>query len=119
MVSPSNKDIFLKAHQAEWNKVFELSPDFLLFKEQADFRDMNPGNGYNLVYFDAFAPEKQPELWKPELLKNIHESMAIGGIWVSYTSKGNVKRDLISVGFKVKRLPGPPGKREMIRAIKI
>jgi len=109
---------FLKAHASGWNREIKLRKDFTLYKELADFREMNPGMNYHIVYFDAFAPDKQPEVWIPDIFKFIYDSMAGGGILVSYTSKGAVRRNLRYVGFQVEKLPGPPGKREMLRAFK-
>ena len=109
----------MKAHQAEWNKEIELANNFQLYKELSDFRDISALSDFDLVYFDAFSPEKQPKLWTSELFRKIYNAMVPGGIWVSYCSKGSVKRNLVTAGFKVKKLPGPPGKWEMLRAIKI
>jgi len=77
-----------------------------------------PASFYNLVYFDAFAPSKQPELWTTLVFKKIAESMAAGGILVTYCAQGQFKRNLKQAGLLVQNLPGPPGKREMTRAIK-
>lgn len=112
-------DILIKAHQAEWNADINLAKNFILHKALSDFRDIDSLSDFDLVYFDAFSPEKQPELWTSDLFVKIYDSMAPGGIWVSYCSKGSVKRNLVSAGFRVKKLPGPPGKWEMLRAIKI
>ena len=71
---------------------------------------------YNLVYFDAFSPEVAPALWEPSVFEKIRKSMQIGGVLVTYCAKGAVRRALVQSGFTVERLPGPPGKREMIRA---
>ena len=109
----------MKAHQAEWNTEINLADNFKLYKELSDFRNIDPLSDIDLVYFDAFSPEKQPELWTSDLFAKIYESMSPGGIWVSYCSKGSVKRNLVNAGFSVKKLPGPPGKWEMLRAIKI
>ena len=84
----------------------------------ADFREMDPGNGYDLVYHDAFDPGKQPENWSAEIFSKIHGFMNTGGIWVSYSAMGTVRRNLQDCGFEVERIPGPPGKREMLRARK-
>ena len=71
-----------------------------------------------MIYFDAFSPEKQPEMWSVEFFSKIFKSMLPNGVLVTYCAKGQVKRDLISSGFEVEKIPGPPGKREMIRALK-
>ncbi|MEJ2594096.1 MAG: tRNA (5-methylaminomethyl-2-thiouridine)(34)-methyltransferase MnmD [bacterium] len=76
-------------------------------------------NAFQVVFFDAFSPVKQPEMWTAELFRKIHTSMVRGGVLTTYSSSGLVKRALRSAGFKVKRLPGPPGKHEMLRATKV
>jgi len=107
-----------RIHEAPWETHFALTEKFSFFKERADIRSMNPSVKFDLVYFDAFAPDKQPEMWTPEIFSRLHGIMQPGGIWVSYTSKGSVKRDLVSCGFEVKKVPGPPGKKEMLTAIR-
>jgi tRNA U34 5-methylaminomethyl-2-thiouridine-forming methyltransferase MnmC len=76
-------------------------------------------NTYDVVYFDAFAPQFQPELWRFEVLNNFCKGLKKGGIFVTYSSKGQVRRDLEKAGIKVEKVPGPPGKREMIRGTKM
>lgn len=71
---------------------------------------------YDVIYFDAFAPEKQPDMWTPEVFRSMHDALVPGGVLVTYCAKGQVRRDLIATGFQVERLQGPPGKREMLRA---
>jgi tRNA U34 5-methylaminomethyl-2-thiouridine-forming methyltransferase MnmC len=73
---------------------------------------------FDLIYFDAFAPNKQPELWELEILGKVAKAMKPGGVFVTYCAKGQLKRDLKSLGLIVESLPGPPGKREMVRALK-
>lgn len=106
-------------HDAEWEKSVQISDGFSLFKEQADFRSMNLPGDFDLVYFDAFSPDKQPELWSPEVFATIGKSTRKGAVLVTYSSKGVVRRTLTSCGFKIEKVPGPPGKREIIRAIRI
>lgn len=108
-----------KMHEAAWDKPVQISDRFSLFKEKADFRTMNPVGNFDLVYFDAFAPDKQPELWSEEVFSTIRNRTEKGAVLVSYSSKGSVRRTLISCGFSVAKVPGPPGKREMIRALRI
>jgi len=106
----------IKIHEAPWEKDNPITEKFLIHKELSDFRNMNPTGGFDLVCFDAFAPDKQPHLWSTAIFSQLYDLMSPGGILVSYSSKGNVRRALISCGFEVKKLPGPPGKWEMIRA---
>lgn len=104
---------------AEWNRPVRVSDTFTLEKVEADFLKVAPPQGIDVVFFDAFAPEKQPEMWEPERIAAIHERMTPGGVFVTYCAKGAVRRMLQSAGFVVERLPGPPGgKREILRASK-
>lgn len=103
-------------HEGPWDQPFELAGHFTLFKERADFRNMDPNGSFDLVYYDAFAPNKQPSLWSEQVFSSIYSLMNPGAILVTYTSKGAVRRTLTTCGFKVEKVPGPPGKREMIRA---
>ncbi len=107
-----------KIHAAPWGENVNLSDDFLFFKEHTDIGNMHPSGKFDLVYHDAFAPEKQPEMWTPHLFSRLYGMMDPGSIWVSYTSKGSVRRDLISCGFEVMKVTGPPGKKEMLHAIR-
>jgi tRNA U34 5-methylaminomethyl-2-thiouridine-forming methyltransferase MnmC len=93
--------------------------NFNLRKINGDLSDYIPEYPIDLVYFDAFGPDKQPSMWTREIFERISSAMRSGGILVTYSSKGEVKRNLRSAGFYVKLLPGPPGKREMISAKKI
>lgn len=109
----------IRMHEAPWGKAFNLSEDFMIYKEQSDFRAMDPKGTFDLVYFDAFAPDKQPELWTPDIFLRLHQLMNPQALLVSYTSKGAVRRALASCGFEVRKVSGPPGKREMIQAWRI
>jgi len=110
---------FISMHESPWGEQIPISENFTLYKERADIRSMNPTGTFDLVYFDAFAPQKQPQLWSEEVFNPISKLMDPGGILVSYTSKGSVRRALISCGFQIEKVPGPPGKLEMIRATRI
>ena len=77
-----------------------------------------PDDHFDIVYFDAFSPEAQPELWTPEIFEKIFRAMKTGGILTTYSCKGIVKRAMKAAGFKLEKLPGPPGKREFLRATK-
>jgi tRNA U34 5-methylaminomethyl-2-thiouridine-forming methyltransferase MnmC len=110
---------FMAIHESPWDHHIDLTDTFSLFKEKADIRLMEPGTGYNLVYFDAFAPDKQPHLWSEEVFKKIYNCMNPEGLLVTYASKGSVRRTMSACGFRIEKVPGPPGKREMIRACRI
>lgn len=111
--------ILRRIHEAPWELKVDLSQKFSLFKEQSDFRSMDPKGPFDLVYFDAFAPDKQPELWSSEVFELIARLTNPGSILVTYSSKVLVRRALNDCGFQVSKVPGPPGKREMIRAERI
>jgi tRNA U34 5-methylaminomethyl-2-thiouridine-forming methyltransferase MnmC len=106
-------------HMGPWAKEFSLTTQFRVYKELADIRTMAPGGNFDLVYFDAFAPDKQPELWSEKVFTRVANSMKSGGILVTYTAKGSVRRTMRACGLKVEKVPGPPGKREMIKAQRI
>jgi tRNA U34 5-methylaminomethyl-2-thiouridine-forming methyltransferase MnmC len=115
----SHQHHFEKLHQVEWGAWKEIIPNFNLRKihntlQQVEFER----DHYDLVYFDAFAPSKQPELWEFTMLKKITDSMNATGVFVTYCAKGQLKRDLKNLNLIVEALPGPPGKREMVRAAK-
>jgi tRNA U34 5-methylaminomethyl-2-thiouridine-forming methyltransferase MnmC len=111
--------LFQKIHQLEWDEVHELLPNFTLEKLQTCLEDFNSEERtYDLVYYDAFAPNKQPELWTYAVMDQLQQLMKEGAIFVTYSAKGQLKRDLRSLGLKVESLAGPPGKAEMIRATK-
>lgn len=105
-------------HEAPWGQRTAISPDFELEKLHCTFQELALPAVYDLVYFDAFAPTAQPELWTEEVLGIMYAALKPDGVLTTYCAKGEVKRTLKRLGFKVERLPGPPGKREMTRAVK-
>ena len=113
------KGILHRMHSCPWGEVVQISDRFTLYKEEADFRSMNPPGGFDLIYFDAFSPDKQPELWSKDVFSIIENSTCRDAVLVTYSSKGEVRRTLNECGFKVKKVPGPPGKIEMVRAVRI
>ncbi|MBX2961620.1 MAG: tRNA (5-methylaminomethyl-2-thiouridine)(34)-methyltransferase MnmD [Cyclobacteriaceae bacterium] len=113
------RELFASIHKAKWNETVTLQPGFELTKLHTTLQEANlQPSTFNLVYFDAFAPEKQPEMWLPAVLEKVVVAMKPGAVLVTYCAKGQVKRDLKSLGLTVESPPGPPGKREMIRAFK-
>jgi tRNA U34 5-methylaminomethyl-2-thiouridine-forming methyltransferase MnmC len=106
-------------HVSAWNQKVEIIPEFNLNKILNSLQQVQFQDTYNLVYFDAFGPVVQPEMWSKDMFFKIYGAMKEQGILVTYCAKGIVKRTLKEVGFKIETLQGPPGKREMIRAIKI
>lgn len=113
-------DIFTAFHHSPWNQNNKITEQFELTKLSIKLADYIPVPGavFDLIYFDAFGPKVQPEMWTKEAFEKIYSALKPGGILVTYCAKGEVKRTLKSLGFKVETLPGPPGKREMTRGIK-
>lgn len=109
---------FIALHQSSWNKVVELKPSFSLLKWNKRIQDSPLTGGYDVVFYDAFAPSSQPELWEEAVISKVVNAMNPGGIFVTYCAKGVFKRLLKSLGLKVEGIPGPPGKREMTRGFK-
>ena len=119
MIGNKHEDRYLAIHQTPWEEDIHLSPWFTLHKIEGDFTHYTFENKYDIIYFDAFAPEKQPEMWEQSLFDNLYNVLNEGGILTTYCAKGVVRRMLQTAGFKVERLPGPPGgKREILRATK-
>lgn len=115
---PYLQKVFLEMHTAEWNSTNAISKTFLLLKQKKDFNEIKDEVMFDLVYFDAFGARVQPELWTVTMFKRMYRALKPKGILVTYSAKGSVRRAMEAVGFKVERLPGPPGKREMLRASK-
>ena len=100
-------------------EVVQLEPFFRLQKVQARIEEVELVRSFNAVYYDAFGPAYQPELWTSDLFARMYDVLLPGGVLVTYCAKGQVKRDLREAGFLVESPPGPPGKREMTRARKV
>lgn len=115
----NGKEISQLIYSSPWNKSVNICRNFNLNKLESDFTVNQPEGKYDLIYFDAFGPDKQPEMWTPDVFKRIAMLTAKKGILVTYSAKGEVRRNLKLCGFDVTLLPGPPGKRQMIRAMKI
>ncbi|WP_367389702.1 tRNA (5-methylaminomethyl-2-thiouridine)(34)-methyltransferase MnmD [Lewinella sp. LCG006] len=111
-------DDFRALHEAPWGEPTIITPQFTLRKHLGTIQEVSLAGDFDVVFFDAFAPSSQPELWEAPVLEKIFQAMAPGGIFVTYCAKGVVKRTLRSIGFQVEGIPGPPGKREMTRATK-
>lgn len=111
-------NVFEKLHKEPWNRHVEISDSFSLFKEEIKFQDFSRVNSFDLIYFDAFGARVQPDLWTVEIFDRMYKGLKENGVLVTYSAKGSVRRALQTVGFTVERLPGPPGKREMLRAVK-
>lgn len=117
--SPEQTDWFRSLHLSPWEQEVNISSCFTLLKRQADLLSVKFDRSFDVVYFDAFAPEKQPELWEEAIFDKLFDRMNSGGVLTTYCAKGEVRRRLQRAGFAVERLAGPPeGKREILRAVK-
>lgn len=121
LIPGNGVQLFNAIHESEWNILVEISPWFTLLKLKDDFTRLAwiLPRKCDIIYFDAFGPDKQPEMWTEEVFIRLFENCQEGGVLVTYSAKGEVRRRLIAAGFKAERLPGPPGKKEMLRAIKM
>lgn len=109
---------FLSIHECEWGSSHPLSPHFTFTKLLSRFEALDFSENFDVIYFDAFAPTAQPELWEPPVMEIMYRALRPGGVMTTYCAKGSVKRTLKAIGFEIEALPGPPGKREMTRAVK-
>jgi tRNA U34 5-methylaminomethyl-2-thiouridine-forming methyltransferase MnmC len=109
---------FRKLHESAWGSEHDFSDRFRFRKDEGDIRKYQFRCRYDLVFWDAFAPDKQPGLWSREIFRNVAAAMTTGALLLTYSAKGDVKRALQEAGLMVEKRPGPPGKREMIRAWK-
>ena len=137
-----DEGLFLQLHKADWDAgVVEVTENFAIRKCKSDIvewlrnaqctmhnaqsTDLSDqmesalNSQYDVVYFDAFSPDAQPELWTEEVFRNVYELMKMGGVLTTYCAKGDVRRAMLAAGFKVEKLQGPPGKRHILKAGKI
>ncbi|NRD22946.1 tRNA (5-methylaminomethyl-2-thiouridine)(34)-methyltransferase MnmD [Winogradskyella litoriviva] len=118
LISKPHEAVFNTLHSTSWETPHDITPDFKLEKQEKFFKDITAVNAYNIIYFDAFGARVQPDLWTEDIFKIMYNALQDNGILVTYSAKGSVRRAMQAVGFIVERLPGPPGKREMLRATK-
>lgn len=117
--SDESLEVFEKMNLAPWNKVTSLSEHFVIEKRQVKFEELDlKAESVDLIFYDAFGPRVQPDLWSLERFQDCYNWLTDEGVFVTYCAKGQVKRDLKTAGFKLEALPGPPGKREMTRGKK-
>lgn len=112
---PEYQPLFERMHETDWEEMFEITNEFRLTKTRTDLLDFSTNDLFDIIYFDAFAPSAQPELWTEEIFRNLFSKMKRPGILVTYCSKGDVRRAMIAAGFDVEKLKGPLGKSEMLR----
>lgn len=118
LIWPEQAILFQALHEAPWETAIEITPYFTLHKIQADSNECLLPEDFDLVYFDAFAPEKQPEMWNSAVFEKIYNGASPGACFVTYCAKGEVRRQLQTAGFVMERIPGPPGKRHILRGRK-
>jgi len=119
LISKEHSSDFKKIHDSAWGEPVDITSTFKLTKEKLFFSEISDENSFDLIYFDAFGPRVQPELWTESMFNKMHEVLTDHGVLVTYSAKGDVKRALMACGFDVERLQGPPGKRHMLRATKL
>ena len=112
------QEIFDKMHSCDWEKQETISENFLLTKRKQFFQDIEDKNQFDLIYFDAFGFPLQPELWSEVIFKKMYDALLPKGTLVTYACRSSIKNAMLSVGFSIEKLPGAPGKREMLRATK-
>lgn len=117
--SGTEKIIFSKIHEVPWEEFIKINQHFRIKKIKKEFECFQADEEFDLIYFDAFGPDIQPELWSDRIFKEMNHALKPGGILVTYSVKGSVRRAMKKAGFMVKKIPGPPGKREMSRAYKM
>lgn len=117
-LSDTEFELMHRIHTLPWGAEALLMPDMEILKLHGDMLDVSLEGGYNVVYFDAFSPEKQPEMWSEQMFSKCYNLMEPGGVLSTYCSKGIVKEALRNAGFEVKRYQGPPGKRHIVVAYK-
>ncbi|MFZ9028877.1 MAG: tRNA (5-methylaminomethyl-2-thiouridine)(34)-methyltransferase MnmD [Crocinitomicaceae bacterium] len=119
-LSADEKGVFIKMHKVAWGDKVELSDQFKFQKVEQKIEDYRVKEGtVDIIFFDAFGPRTQGELWQPVILKKMAEMLREKGVLTTYCAQGQFRRDLKSVGFDVTKVPGPPGKREMTVAFKL
>lgn len=120
IISKEAQIIFENIHDCKWNAPVQISPHLKLIKLQSDLleNDLKDIQDCDVIYFDAFGPNKQPEMWQPKIFQKIYSITSTNGVFVTYSAKGAVRRQLAMCGFEMERLPGPPGKIQMLRGIK-
>lgn len=116
--SEEEKKLLQEIHEDEWEQTLAVTPFFNLQKTKTKLENFKSEHHFNIIYFDAFAPSKQPEVWSPENLKKCFALLKTGGVLVTYCAQGQFKRNLADAGFEVETLQGAMGKKEMVRGVK-
>ena len=113
----NSNNIFKNLHECRWEESNIINQNFKFKKNKIKIQEFKSNKKFDIIYFDAFAPEKQSDIWKENIFVLLNNLLKIKGFLVTYCAKGSIKRLLKKVGFEVKTIKGPPGKREMIMAI--
>lgn len=116
--SDTEHQLLMDIHQSEWEKEVEISTLFTLCKSIQKLEDFSSQKNFDIIFFDAFAPSKQPEVWSLENIQKCYDLLSAGGILTTYCAQGQFKRNLAEAGFEVATLKGAMGKKEMVRAVK-
>jgi len=117
-IDSSEQNIFNKMHECDWEQKNQVVKNFTLTKRKQFFQDIKEENAFDLIYFDAFGFRVQPELWSEAVFASMFKALKTDGVLVTYACRTSIKKAMLSAGFSVEKLPGAPGKREMLRAIK-
>ena len=119
IVRPENSELFYSLHKCEWNKPHSIIESFSFQKYQGRIENILIPEELDIIFYDAFAPSCQPDLWAKEIHSNLYNALKVNGILVTYCSQGAFRRTLIELGYQIEKLNGPGKKREMIRATKV
>ncbi len=111
-------NVFDQMHECEWEIKNTISKNFTLIKRKQFFQDINDVEAFDLIYFDAFGYRVQPELWSEEIFLKMYNALKSNGVLVTYACRTSIKKAMLVAGFSIEKLPGAPGKREMLRATK-
>lgn len=117
-IDADQANVFKQMHESNWEEKQTIGTNFTLTKRKQFFQDIEDKNTFDLIYFDAFGFRVQPELWSEAIFISMYEALKSNGILVTYACRTSIKKAMLSAGFSVEKLPGAPGKREMLRAIK-
>lgn len=115
----SKQEIFDRMHSCLWGEEVKLNEKFTLTKRKQRFEAIDDSDIYDLIYFDAFGYHAQPELWSVDIFKKMHKALKKDGVLVTYACRTIIKNAMKEAGFITQKLPGPPGKREMLRSVKV
>lgn len=114
----NGETLFKKLHKVSWEEEHQIDISFTLTKRKQFFSEICDKESHDIIYFDAFGARVQPELWTESIFKKMYQALKPKGILVTYSAKGSARRAMQAVGYTIERLPGPPGKREMLRGTK-